>query len=156
VISAGHPPPILIGDTIAPVDVRPGPPLGVAISDHPWRPTQIELPRGFALLLYTDGVVEGRAAPDSSERLGIEPLMDVLRDHAAGPDELLRELMTVALEANGAPLADDAALVLINEGSRLRSAAPHLAGAGARTPADTAEADPGDGTSAGIAAPGRG
>src|SRR4051812_12160631 len=60
--SAGHPLPLLLVDGAAarPVADRPGgPPLGI-VERTTWPALDVELPDTWALLLYTDGVFEGR------------------------------------------------------------------------------------------------
>jgi serine phosphatase RsbU (regulator of sigma subunit) len=114
VISAGHPPPILMDGQIMPLPIAPGPPLGMAVPGHPWQPTTIELRGPFSLLLYTDGIVEGRAAPNRTDRLGIGPLLVELDRLGTSTDGLLGALMAMAEEANGARLPDDVALVLVS------------------------------------------
>jgi serine phosphatase RsbU (regulator of sigma subunit) len=116
VISAGHPPPILMDGQIMPLPIAPGPPLGMVVPGHghPWQPTTLELRGAFSLLLYTDGIIEGRAAPARSERLGIGPLLVALDRLGTSHDVLLGSLMSIAEEANGARLADDVALLLVS------------------------------------------
>ncbi|MFG2139914.1 SpoIIE family protein phosphatase [Streptomyces sp. NPDC048650] len=55
--SAGHPPPAVVPPGGRPyfVDLEVGPPLGTA--QMPYRSTQITLPEGSLLVLYTDGLV---------------------------------------------------------------------------------------------------
>ncbi|WP_329124359.1 SpoIIE family protein phosphatase [Streptomyces sp. NBC_01353] len=57
--SAGHPPPLarLPDGSTAPVDVTPGPLLGV-VPEAAYPVTEIPLTAGLMLLLYTDGLVE--------------------------------------------------------------------------------------------------
>jgi CheY-like chemotaxis protein len=59
---AGHPPPLLVPPDEAarplPVD-KLGRPIGVVLDDD-WEVLDVELPSRWALLLYTDGLVEGR------------------------------------------------------------------------------------------------
>jgi sigma-B regulation protein RsbU (phosphoserine phosphatase) len=60
-VSAGHPPPLLIGqceNTF--LDVAPGPLLGAPIQPESFVPTRLTLERGDALLFYTDGLIERR------------------------------------------------------------------------------------------------
>ncbi|WP_037885643.1 SpoIIE family protein phosphatase [Streptomyces viridochromogenes] len=59
VASAGHPPPavVLPDGTVELVEVTPGPPLG--IGGLPFETTQVELPEGSTIALYTDGLITG-------------------------------------------------------------------------------------------------
>ena len=62
--SAGHPPPVLLGDDgPRALDVRSGLPLGV-LDDASWPVRSLSLPHLWGLLLSTDGLIEGRAGPD--------------------------------------------------------------------------------------------
>ena len=83
---AGHPPPlVLVGDQVTPVEVvRPGPPLGV-IDDARWEPMRVELPPGWALLLYTDGLVEGRRGDGRLGEEGLSELVSTARRAGAEP-----------------------------------------------------------------------
>lgn len=64
VVSAGHPPPVLITDngTATFVDVDPGPPLG-AVDDARYGERTVQLDSRSVVLLYTDGLVESRNKP---------------------------------------------------------------------------------------------
>src|SRR5262249_26584985 len=115
VISAGHPVPILLGKHSAPVAIEPGPPLGISLVGHPWQPSTIELEPGFALLFYTDGIVEGRAGADTSERFGVDGLLRTLDERRGRLETLLEGAMAAAQRANGGRLPDDVALVLVSE-----------------------------------------
>jgi PAS domain S-box-containing protein len=57
---AGHPPPALVtpDGTVSFLDLPAGPPLG--LGGLPFESTEIELPAGSILVLYTDGLVESR------------------------------------------------------------------------------------------------
>ncbi len=57
---AGHPPPLLVPDTGAPLVLRDdiGPALGLGVG--PWPEHVVDLPRDTSLLLYSDGLVETR------------------------------------------------------------------------------------------------
>ncbi|MGW7552278.1 SpoIIE family protein phosphatase [Streptomyces rimosus] len=61
--NAGHLPPILVeeGEDALLLDVPPGMPLGVG--GEPFEETEVELPDGALLALYTDGLVESREHP---------------------------------------------------------------------------------------------
>jgi len=83
---AGHPPPALVGegaDTHMLSDEALGMPLGVGAGST-WRPVEVELPPKWTLLLYTDGLIEGRQA--SGEVLWTDGLLDLLREVTAAPE----------------------------------------------------------------------
>jgi PAS domain S-box-containing protein len=130
IILAGHPPPILIEAGVAkPIPASSGVPLGVKESAA-WLPLQLKLPRWFSLLLYTDGLIEGRVAPLASERFGDARLLEALNSSGNVGAQLLDELMRIASSAHGAALPDDAALLLLEHqaeavsGSQPRSPLP--------------------------------
>jgi Stage II sporulation protein E (SpoIIE)/GAF domain len=114
--SAGHPPPLVVEEGRArEVEVVPGVPLGIR-PDRTWSVRRTAVAHGSSLLLYTDGLVEGRRAPGSSERLGVGRICPELQrlhaDGLAGAD-LLLELANFARRAHGAPLPDDVAALLV-------------------------------------------
>jgi serine phosphatase RsbU (regulator of sigma subunit) len=114
---AGHPPPLLLaaGRAAAPIAGSPGPPLGI-LDDARWDALPLALPEAWSLLLYTDGVTDGRIGAGTA-RLGEEGLTEVVAAAQAGaeaqPHELVRLIVERAEDLNGGPLADDVALVLI-------------------------------------------
>ncbi len=114
---AGHPPPlVLTAAGVRQCEVRPGLVLGVLPGiERP--PSTVRLGKGWALLMYTDGLIEGWSAPDSGgERLGVDGLCRILDDRdqvATGAGELPHWLVEVVEERNGGPLADDVAVLLI-------------------------------------------
>jgi serine phosphatase RsbU (regulator of sigma subunit) len=113
-LSAGHPPPLLIGSTVAPVPVEPLSPLGVEHQGGTWRPATFELPASWSLLFYTDGLVEGRCEPGSPERYGVERLADRL---SALPsivaDGTLVSLVDEIKQTSVTPLPDDIAAIAV-------------------------------------------
>src|SRR3954451_23967886 len=76
---AGHPAPLLIaGGEIAKLEgARVDPPLGV-LEEARWEPCRHPLPDQWSLLLYTDGLIEGRTGPGPA-RLGEAGLAGMLR-----------------------------------------------------------------------------
>lgn len=114
---AGHPPPLLIADEVHTLAVRePGPPLGVAAKVH-FQARLIMLPAQWTLLFYTDGIIEGRSSQGIDGRLGVGGLVRALPRLAAnGRDlgELADDLLALAEEHNGGPVADDIALFLLS------------------------------------------
>jgi signal transduction histidine kinase len=106
--SAGHAPPMLVrpDGTVESVDVAPGPPLGVG--GLPFEVTEIDVPPGSILALYTDGLVEdgGDVASGLEElRAGLAPLHRTDVDLAEAADELVRRIAPASPE-------DDIALLL--------------------------------------------
>jgi PAS domain S-box-containing protein len=115
---AGHPPPLLVrGGELEVVEVPSGPGLGIFDHPYPWEAGELEVGDAWTLLCYTDGLVEGRSAPGSVERLGIDALAAAatgLLAHGAGTDELLDSLLAVAHQANGGELSDDVAILCVS------------------------------------------
>ncbi|MBB4661613.1 PP2C family protein-serine/threonine phosphatase [Conexibacter arvalis] len=121
VFLAGHPPPVLADDAgVRLVDAElVSPPLGFADPDG-WAGNPVEFAGDWTLLLYTDGLIEGRIGR-GSERLGPERLVEMLvrqrlgevarNGGDAGPllDELVAEVETL----HGGELTDDLAMVLV-------------------------------------------
>jgi sigma-B regulation protein RsbU (phosphoserine phosphatase) len=109
--SSGHPAPILRQGTggIRDVEGPAGLPLGVMAEDT-WVEREVTLQPGDALLLYTDGILEG--ANDKGEPFGRHRLDDALR---LGPTRarLLVEHIERHYKAfcNGAPDMDDRTLL---------------------------------------------
>jgi serine phosphatase RsbU (regulator of sigma subunit) len=114
---AGHPPPLLVGP--------PGRALGEGSSGHllgvmpapEWTPVEVTLDKGATVLMYTDGLIEGRAAPGAAERLGIDALIDLtdgLTGRGLAGTTLLDALLAETQCRNGGPLTDDVALCLVS------------------------------------------
>jgi serine phosphatase RsbU (regulator of sigma subunit) len=114
---AGHPPPIRVGPPGRPVATNAyGHLLGV-LPEPVWTPVDIELGPGATVLLYTDGLIEGRAAPGASERFGLDRVVEVIdRLTARGVTgtEMLDALLREVEASNGDPLTDDVALCLVS------------------------------------------
>jgi serine phosphatase RsbU (regulator of sigma subunit) len=109
---AGHPPPLLIaGGAIASLEPDlPAPPLGVDDGAR-WEAREHALPERWSLLLYTDGLIEGRI-DGGAERLGAEGLAAMVRGFDVGPG-LVTELVEHAEQLNGGPMLDDVAALLV-------------------------------------------
>jgi serine phosphatase RsbU (regulator of sigma subunit) len=113
---AGHPPPLLLsGGKVAPVPAPSGLLLGVA--PRPPRAYELEFDSDdWSLLMYTDGLIEGRVGA-GDERLDVPGLVSLV-EAAQGVDlpDLPAWLVGRAEDANGGPLADDVAMLLVSSG----------------------------------------
>jgi serine phosphatase RsbU (regulator of sigma subunit) len=113
---AGHPPPLLLsGGRVAPVPAPGGLLLGVA--PRPPRPYVLEFDGDdWSLLLYTDGLIEGRVGA-GDERLDVPGLVTLVEAANGGAlADLPAWLAGRAEEANGGALADDIAMLLVTSG----------------------------------------
>ena len=126
---AGHLPPLLVTrGGVLELQTPTSPPLGLGRVKH-WPGTRVNLDGSWSVLLYTDGLIEGRIGK-GSERLGSEGLMDliraVLRDApaagngasgVAGPPAdgaLLDRVIEQVRELNGRDLDDDLAILALS------------------------------------------
>ena len=111
---AGHPSPLLVsgGGVRLLTERSGGPPLGLA--DPPeWELIHVTLGDSWTLLLYTDGIYEGRVGT-GGPRLGIDGLLRMVETAPHGPVALCREparLIDAVEERNRGPLEDDVALL---------------------------------------------
>ncbi|GAA1151113.1 serine phosphatase RsbU (regulator of sigma subunit) [Kitasatospora gansuensis] len=128
---AGHPSPLLLGPggtpTLLSAD-QAGPALGLLHCDDPgaaWPAEELTLDPGWSLLLYTDGLVEGRVGA-GSRRLGQDGLVELIGDHQAGGltrGRLVDSAIAEVEELNGGALTDDVAVLLLE-----RNPAPVIMG----------------------------
>lgn len=118
IILAGHPPPLLVAPAVQELSISTrGLPLGITSSAR-WEAEEVPLTEDWALLVYTDGLVEGRVE-GTSERWGIEGLMAAVEDTELGdPDAFVDSLLSRAEALHGADLPDDVALLLLQGTAR--------------------------------------
>ncbi|MGW0551114.1 SpoIIE family protein phosphatase [Streptomyces altiplanensis] len=105
---AGHPPPALVDPATGSVtfpDLPAGPPLG--LGGLPFETTELELPEGTLVALFTDGLVRDRDR-DLDDQL--DGLSGVLTEHHRPLDELCDRAVAKLLSG---PVDDDAALLLV-------------------------------------------
>jgi serine phosphatase RsbU (regulator of sigma subunit) len=121
---AGHLPPLLVDDDgVRELPTLPAAPLGLSeVLD--WPGIQVKLGGSWSVLLFTDGLIEGRIGR-GSERLGSERLMELIRNalRAAPPgvprgtlvdEELLDQVIDQVRELNGRELDDDLAVLALS------------------------------------------
>jgi serine phosphatase RsbU (regulator of sigma subunit) len=122
-VRAGHPQPVLIaGESVMALSqARPGG-AAIGLEREQWRAEQLALPPEWTILLYTDGIVEGRIDA-GSQRLGEAGLRELIAQRIAQradwreqPQALLDGLVEDAERLNGGALSDDVAMLLV--GSR--------------------------------------
>jgi len=112
---AGHPPPIVSIGGVAQLLTQHGggPPLGIGLPPR-WELYEVELGESWLLLLYSDGIYEGKVVSRGT-RLGIEGLLELLR--AEGPDAIWESVPNRLLDQvealNDGPLEDDVALLAV-------------------------------------------
>jgi serine phosphatase RsbU (regulator of sigma subunit) len=120
---AGHPRPVLItADAVreleAPVSLPPG--IG---SSSAWPGADVQLGRKWTVLMYTDGLIEGRigAGPERLGSDGLIKLIEKARAHggAAAPDgresdQIVDFVIGQARDLNGGDLDDDLAVLAIS------------------------------------------
>ena len=108
--NAGHPPPVLLEATGAarilstPADLLLGLGTGFERTDH-----EIDVAAGATILMFTDGLVEGRTLPID---VGLDRLIEAAAPLARLPlAELCSELLSALVPPNGAE--DDIALIAV-------------------------------------------
>ncbi|MFF0063751.1 PP2C family protein-serine/threonine phosphatase [Streptomyces sp. NPDC005279] len=116
---AGHPAP-LIARHGRPAQLLPyddnGPALGL-LPRARWPRRQVELGAAWSLMMYTDGLIEGRRGPDAKQRLGQDGMVEMInRQLAAGleGESLLEAAVSEVRDLNGGELTDDVAVLLLS------------------------------------------
>ncbi|MFJ8107533.1 PP2C family protein-serine/threonine phosphatase [Streptomyces sp. NPDC096132] len=116
---AGHPAPLIAGPG-RPARLLPqennGPALGL-VPGARWPRMQVELGAEWSLMLYTDGLIEGRVGAGRMERLGQDGMVEMIRrqlSEGLSGEELLRAAVSEVRELNGGELTDDVAVVLLD------------------------------------------
>lgn len=106
--SAGHPPPLLLdsGGSVTPLEVEPGPPLGVETTAG-YPAGRHRLHGRSRLLLYTDGV----AGPGGPGAAGTAGLAQALHRWPSASCEELADLILAPIMSR---LSDDVALLLLD------------------------------------------
>lgn len=116
IMRAGHPGLLLCTDaTVRWVEVPGGPALGICPGGADWQARELDLPPGTGVMLFTDGLFEGRVGT-GGERLGEQGLLELARGLAPSPaprfvDEVIDG--AEARAANHGGLADDVAVVYL-------------------------------------------
>lgn len=123
---AGHPTPLIArpgrAARLLPYDDG-GPALGL-LPRARWPRRQVELGGAWSLMMYTDGLIEGRQGPGTKQRLGQDGMVDMInRQLAAGLDgeALLESAVAEVRDLNGGELTDDVAVLLLSRAETARA-----------------------------------
>ncbi|MEU4128290.1 PP2C family protein-serine/threonine phosphatase [Streptomyces wuyuanensis] len=115
---AGHPSPLIVRKG-RPARLLPyengGPALGL-LPRARWPRRQVELGAAWSLMMYTDGLIEGRTGP-GGDRLGQDGMVDMVNRQLAaglGGEALLEAAVAEVRELNGGDLTDDVAVLLLD------------------------------------------
>lgn len=118
---AGHPAPLLVtANGITELIAPPCPPPGLNAAGS-WPGREVEFGDRWSLLLYTDGLIEGRISR-GPYRLGSDGLIGLVRDALGTPpfdprlvsdDALLNRLIEQVRYLNGGDLDDDIAILAL-------------------------------------------
>ncbi|WP_046778640.1 PP2C family protein-serine/threonine phosphatase [Streptomyces yangpuensis] len=115
---AGHPAPLISRPgrraRLLPYE-NSGPALGL-LPRARWPRRQVELGGTWSLMLYTDGLIEGRIG-EGKERLGQDGMVEMINRHldlGLSGEGLLEASVTEARRLNGGELTDDVAVVLLS------------------------------------------
>ncbi|GAA1369618.1 PP2C family protein-serine/threonine phosphatase [Streptomyces beijiangensis] len=117
VMRAGHPG-LLVRSREGAVrleEVPGGPMLGILPGTAAWPVTRVPLAERDAMMLFTDGLIEGRVG-DGAKRLGEAGLLDIARRHAQHLSGQFVDTLISSAEALAAPsggLDDDVAVLLL-------------------------------------------
>jgi hypothetical protein len=112
--NAGHPAPLLLRDHQVVKQLRCTPSLPWGLGDGCAEVEREALEPGDCVLVFTDGVVEGRS--HQGGEFGVDRLVDAWTRQSSTngqPDEVLRRLVEEVLSYNVGKLRDDASLMLI-------------------------------------------
>jgi serine phosphatase RsbU (regulator of sigma subunit) len=124
--SAGHDVPWLLDTGTVLPGGRVGAPLGIGADALQLEAGRFALAPGTGLLVFTDGLLEGRPARRHPERpmqlFGEERARRVVREHRGAPAQrVLDALVAEVTEFAGGPLADDLCLVAVRAEGRRRT-----------------------------------
>ncbi|MEV0120615.1 SpoIIE family protein phosphatase [Streptomyces sp. NPDC050703] len=115
---AGHPAPLIARDgrlaELLPYEDG-GPALGL-LPRARWPRRQVELGGKWSLMLYTDGLIEGRIG-QGNQRLGQDGMVELVRRQITAGlrgDALLEAAVNEVRDLNGGDLTDDVAVLLLD------------------------------------------
>ncbi|MFL6124376.1 PP2C family protein-serine/threonine phosphatase [Actinophytocola sp.] len=114
----GHPPPLLVvGTEVRELKAPVRTPIGVGDGTR-WPNSEVELGDRWTVLMYTDGLIEGRVGTQR-RRLDVDGLAELVEGAARQglrDEELLDHVINAVQELNGGALDDDMAVVALSHG----------------------------------------
>jgi serine phosphatase RsbU (regulator of sigma subunit) len=114
----GHPPPLLITDAgVRELKAPVRTPVGVGDGTR-WPSSEVELGDRWTVLLYTDGLIEGRVR-NERRRLDVDGLIELVEAalrQGLREEPLLDQVINAVRQLNGGDLDDDMAVVAISHG----------------------------------------
>lgn len=121
---AGHPAPLIARQGRA-AHLLPyedgGPALGL-LPRARWPRRQVELGGSWSLMMYTDGLIEGRVGPTGTQRLGQDGMVAMINrqlEQGLTGEALLEAAVTQVQSLNGGELTDDVAVLLLDRDEEL-------------------------------------
>ncbi|MEU7278846.1 fused response regulator/phosphatase [Streptomyces sp. NPDC045431] len=121
---AGHPSPLIArrgrAARLLPYEDG-GPALGL-LPRARWPRRQVELGGSWSLMMYTDGLIEGRSAGPGSPRLGQDGMLAMINEQLSSGltgEALLDAAVTRVRDLNGGELTDDVAVLLLARDARV-------------------------------------
>lgn len=120
-LSAGHLPPLIVGEKIRALELAPALPLGLVVNGEQSDPIvqPLSLVPGESLVLYSDGIVENVALDDDfalgEHRFHEALLANFASDHAH--DHIARMVVEDLLLITGNVIRDDATLLIVERPS---------------------------------------
>lgn len=121
---AGHPSPLIVraggAPRLLPYD-EGGPALGL-LPRARWPRREVQLGEAWSLMMYTDGLIEGRVGAGTKQRLGQDGMVEMITGLLArglSGEELLETAVAQVRELNGGELTDDVAVLLLDRGTAL-------------------------------------
>jgi len=111
IVTAGHPPPLVVDPNGAASYVRCNPHLPLGVQEAPlYQPTAVPIPCGSVMLMYTDGLIESR---DVSLDEGMRNLSDVASAAVVADGDVEALCDTLLEKVAGAGQGDDVALLAV-------------------------------------------
>lgn len=114
----GHPPPLLVtADGVRELKAPVRTPVGVGNGTR-WPSSEVELGDRWTVLMYTDGLIEGRVGT-TRRRLDVDGLVELVESaqrKGLQDASLLDHVINAVRELNGGDLDDDMAVVALSHG----------------------------------------